>query len=291
MWLGAHVSVAGGLACSGAHATTIRASAIQIFTRNQRTWQHAPLTDDEVAAFRAARTEAGVRVVLSHASYLINLAATDRTVARRSVAAFAEELRRCRRLGVDAVVVHPGAHLGRGDTAGIRTIARNLDRAVSLADGTGDVVIALETTAGQGSSIGHRFEHLRDILAAVNHDDARYGVCVDTCHVFAAGYDLRTPAAYDATWRAFDRTVGRRTLTALHLNDSLRPLGSRRDRHAELGDGEIGFRAFARMARDTRFAECAGVLETPGGLPVWKRDIARLARAARRRAGAVACSR
>lgn len=278
MLLGAHVSVAGGLENGPVNGAAIRAEAIQIFTRNQRTWRHKPLTDEEVAAFRAARDAAGLQAVVSHASYLLNLAAVDGTTRKRSLAALAEELVRCSRLGVEALVLHPGAHGGRGEAVGIRAIAAGLDHALDAADGAAGVTLALETTAGQGHSIGHRFEHLRDIMARVA-EPHRHAVCVDTCHVFAAGYDLRAVSCYDAAWQAFDAVIGLDRLAVLHLNDSLRPFASRRDRHADIGEGELGLAVFTRMARDSRFSGLPAVFETPGAMAGWKRDIARLKRA------------
>ena len=282
MHLGAHVSVAGGLEFGPRNGQTLGAEVIQIFTRNQRTWQHPPLHDAEVAAFREARDKAGIRTVVSHGSYLLNLAAVDRRVKQRSIRALAAEIDRCRRLGVEVLVFHPGAHGGQGEATGIDAVAQSLDRAVEASGGVDGVCLALETTAGQGQSVGHRFEHLRDILARVKEPEL-YGVCLDTCHVFTAGYDLRSRAAYEATLETFDRVIGLERLVALHLNDSLRPLNSRRDRHADLGEGELGIRVFTRMVRDARFQSLPGVLETPGGMDVWKRELTRLKRARRRR--------
>lgn len=287
MLLGAHVSVAGGLEHGPRNGKAIGAEAIQIFTRNQRTWRHPRLTRAEVESFRAARSAAGTRAVLAHGSYLLNLAATDAAIRRRSREALTAEIERAAALGVEVLVFHPGAHGGQGEAAGIKTVAASLDRAVAgvEADGAREVGLALETTAGQGTGLGHRFEHLRDILARMEGKGVgtvRFGVCLDTCHVFAAGYDVRGRDRYEETLDAFDRVIGLDRLMAIHLNDSKRPFASRRDRHADLGEGELGLRVFTRMTRDPRFRGLPAVLETPGGMDVWKRDVARLKRARRR---------
>lgn len=281
MLLGAHVSVAGGLENGPVNGAALGAESIQIFTRNQRTWRHPPLQEAEVEAFRRARIEHGTRAVVSHASYLLNLCTADPVFRERTCRSLAAEARRCARLGVEVLVFHPGAHGGRGEAAGVETAARSLDEVVDLARGAKGVVLALETTAGQGHCVGHRFEHLRDILGRVR-DPGRFGVCLDTAHVFAAGYDLRSTRHYEETLVTLDRVLGLERLVALHLNDSRMPLGSRVDRHADIGEGHLGIRVFTRLVRDPRLRGLPAVLETPGGKEAWKRDIGRLKRARRR---------
>jgi len=272
------MSVAGGLENGPLNGTAIGADAIQIFTRNQRTWKHAPLREEEVAAFKDARDSCGTRVVLSHGAYLLNLCSTDAATLRRSCQGLVAEIHRCHRLGVEILVFHPGSHGGVGESTGVKTVARSLDRVAGLTENAESVVLALETTAGQGTSVGHRFEHLGDILDRVRSPD-RFGICLDTAHIFAAGYDLRTRADHEKTLTAFDRTVGLDRLVALHLNDSRSQLGSRVDRHADIGEGHLGIRVFTRLVRDPRLENLPAVLETPGGMERWKRDIKRLRRA------------
>jgi deoxyribonuclease-4 len=206
----------------------------------------------------------GVEVALSHDSYLINLAAPAGPLRRRSVASFLAEVRRCEALGIAAVVFHPGAHLGAGESVGIRRIAAALREVLRRSYGA-RVRLYLETTAGQGSAIGWRFEHLRDLLDLAG-DSRRTGVCFDTCHVHAAGYDLSTEAAYARAMEAFDRVVGTSRIGAFHLNDSKRECGSRVDRHHHIGRGTIGIAGFRALARDFRFFDVPKVLETPKGI-------------------------
>jgi deoxyribonuclease-4 len=271
MLLGAHVPTAGGLDQAPARGRDITADAIQIFTRNQVQWRARPLAPEEVRAFRVALAESGVRQVLSHASYLVNLASEDASLLDKSRRAFLEEMERCHALGIPYLVFHPGAHRGAGEAAGLRTVAASLnhvlERALPL-----DVLLLLEVTAGQGSSVGHRFEHLASILERVKHPE-RVGVCLDTCHLLAAGYDIATPRGYEATLSAFARLVGLDKLKAVHLNDAGKPLGSRRDRHAPIGRGFLGRATFRRLLNDPRFDGVPMVLEAPGPLPVWKREL------------------
>jgi deoxyribonuclease-4 len=276
MWLGAHVSTAGGLANAPVNGRSIGANAIQIFTRNQRQWRARRVTEDEAASFRLAMKASSIEVVVSHASYLLNLASPERSVLARSRRALVEEVRRCAVLGVPAVVLHPGAHMGAGERAGVARVAESLD---AVLDATSSLAVDLlvEGTAGQGTSVGCTFEQLAEILARVRHG-GRVGVCLDTCHLFAAGHDLATPAGHEATWKAFGRTVGFARLRALHLNDSLKGLGSRLDRHAPIGRGALGRRTFERIVNDRRLMRVPMILETPGPLEVWRREVALLRR-------------
>ncbi|HKC14168.1 MAG TPA: deoxyribonuclease IV [Vicinamibacteria bacterium] len=271
MLLGAHVPTAGGLDQAPARGREITADAIQVFTRNQVQWRARPLAPEEVRAFRVAVAQSGVRQVLSHGSYLVNLASADAALLTKSRQAFLEEMERCHALGIRYLVFHPGAHRGAGEAEGLRTVAASLNHVLERAPEL-DVHLLLEVTAGQGSSVGHRFEHLASIFEQVRRPE-RLGVCLDTCHLLAAGYDIATPKGYEATLSAFARLVGLDKLKAVHLNDAGRPLGSRRDRHAPIGHGFLGRATFRRLVNDPRFHGVPMVLETPGPLPVWKQEL------------------
>lgn len=262
--LGAHESVAGGLHLAFARILSVGGESLQIFTRNQRQWQAPPLTAEEIALFRRHWEEVGSLPVASHASYLINLGSGRQTLAEQSVSAFAAELRRCGSLGIPWAVIHPGSHGGAGTEAGLENVVRNLDRVFELAGEESGVTVLLETTAGQGTGLGSRFAELAWIIGESRFTE-RLGVCFDTCHVFAAGYDLRTEASYAATMADFDRTVGLGLLRFFHLNDCRKDLGSRVDRHEHIGRGMIGLQGFRLLLNDRRFAAHPMTLETPKG--------------------------
>jgi deoxyribonuclease IV len=274
--LGAHVPTAGGLALAPAHARAIGADVIQIFTRNQRQWRAHPIAEEEAAAFRAAVRAHGVSTVLAHASYLLNLASPESALRRKSRAGLVAELRRSAALGIAAVVLHPGAHMGSGITAGIARVAEGLDAAIEEA-ATPSVRVLIEGTAGQGTSLGSSFAELAEILGQARRRE-QLGVCLDTCHLYAAGHDLATAEGLSATLTALARTVGLSELRALHVNDSLKGLGCRVDRHAALGRGRLGRAAFARIVNERRLRRLPLILETPSGLDGWKREIALLRR-------------
>ena len=274
MILGAHVSTAGGVDKSPGNGLELGCQTIQIFTRNQRQWKAKPLTDSEVEGFRRELSRCGIGSTAAHASYLLNLGSPEPTVLARSREAFSQELERCRRLGLDFLVVHPGAHLGSGESAGLRAVAASLNRALEQ-DREACTRILLETTAGQGSSLGYRFEHLAEILSLVQAPE-RVGVCVDTCHIFAAGYDLRDASAYHRTLDQLDRVLGLSQVKAFHLNDSKRELGSRVDRHEHIGEGLIGAEGFKLLVNDRRFAGTPMILETPGGEAHYGKNLSRL---------------
>ncbi|MBG0790627.1 MAG: deoxyribonuclease IV [Desulfovibrionaceae bacterium] len=263
MFLGAHMSIAGGLHMAFEHIGRVGGTALQIFTRNQRQWKIPPLTGYDAELFAAAWEQWGDYPVAAHDSYLINLASDQEEQEKRSLISFAEELRRIETLSIPYLVTHPGSHLGRGAEAGIERYAANLDRAIERS-GTEAGTIMLETTAGQGTNLGATFEELAAIISLSRHPD-RLGVCFDTCHAFAAGYDIRTPETYAATFDAFDRTVGLSRLKFFHVNDSKTEFGSRRDRHEHIGQGHIGLAGFRNLMRDPRFAEVPKTLETPKG--------------------------
>jgi deoxyribonuclease-4 len=279
MLLGAHVSVAGGLAKAPYRGRAIGADAIQIFTRNQVQWRARPLGRAEAEAFRAAMAGSGLTRAVSHGSYLVNLASPDRALLQRSRRAFVAELRRCAALGIPHAVLHPGAHSGRGPEAGIRRIVASLDQALARVEGE-EVMPLLEVTAGQGTSIGHRFEQLAEILSRVKHPD-RVGICLDTCHLFAAGYDIASPRGYERTIEELSRCIGVERVKLIHLNDAREGLASHLDRHAPIGQGRLGRHTFTRLLRDQRFRDVPMVLETPGGPEAWKKEIVLLRRLGR----------
>jgi len=274
--LGAHVPVSGGLEKAAANARAIGAEAIQIFTRNQVQWAARPVADEEARGFAQAMAGSGVALVVAHGSYLVNLASPDEALLRGSRDAFFAELQRCAALGIPYLVFHPGAHLGAGEDAGVRAVARSLDEVLGRDRALG-VMPLLEVTAGQGTSLGHRFEHLAEILSRSRHGD-RLGVCLDTCHLFAAGHDIASPRGYEATLRDLDRTLGMARVRAVHLNDAKKGLGSRLDRHAPVGEGCLGLPAFRRLVNDSRFRGVPMVVETPGPLARWKRKLQLLKR-------------
>jgi len=258
---GAHLSTAGGLHHAARNGAALGFDSLQIFTKSPSQWRAAPLREDALTTWREALTAAGLYPVIVHDAYLINLAAPDPTVLMRSRAAFAEELRRAEAVGAQYLVTHLGAHLGTGEAAGLQRLMESLRQ---LLNQTSDlrVQIALETTAGQGTALGWRFEHLGEVLAGLDWP-ARVVVCLDTCHVFAAGYELRTPEGYAATMEALAAQVGLDRVTVIHANDSKKPLGSRVDRHAHVGQGEIGDAGFVNLLTDPRWRETAVIVETP----------------------------
>lgn len=261
--LGAHESTAGGLHLAFARIASVGGESLQVFTRNQRQWQAPPLSAEEIATFRAQKEQTPGLPVASHASYLINLGSGSPELAARSVQAFAEELQRCELLAIPWVVIHPGSHGGDGTEAGLARVVENLDAAFIAAKKSA-VRVLLETTAGQGTGLGSRFEELGWMISN-SRFSGRLGVCLDTCHIFAGGYDIRTPAAYARTMAEFDRTIGLDRLCFFHLNDCKKELGSRVDRHEHIGQGRIGLEGFRLLLNDPRFAGQAMTLETPKG--------------------------
>jgi deoxyribonuclease-4 len=260
-WVGAHVSAGGGVQNAPLNAKEIGARAFALFTKNQRQWEARPYDSKTIDEFRRNLEAAGYRAeqVLPHDTYLINLGNPDRAKRKRSLDAFIDELNRCRQLGLGLLNTHPGSHLGRlSEEKGLKLVAESINRAL---DKTRDVTVVLENTAGQGANLGSRFEHLAALIEQVE-DRERIGVCLDTCHAFGAGYDLRTRKAYDRTMRQFGKIVGFARLRGVHLNDSAVELGSNKDRHRNLGDGEIGLDAFRFIMRDRRFDEIPMILET-----------------------------
>jgi len=268
---GAHLSIAGGVYNAFEAARRVGCDCLQIFVKNQRQWSAPPLTEDDVRRWRRLRRGRDVRPVIAHATYLINLASPDKTMWRRSVDAFAEDVDRCATLGIRDVVLHPGSHRGVGVEVGISQVVRALDRVCERTADSG-VRILLETTAGQGHGVGGRFEHLAEIIARAEHP-RRIAVCFDTCHVFAAGYELRTPTGYERTLTELGRHVGLSRVRCIHVNDSKRPLGSKVDRHEHIGRGKLGLRAFRLLVNDVRLARVPKILETPKGTDARGRDL------------------
>ncbi len=274
-YFGAHVSASGGVQNAPRNAHEIGAGAFALFTKNQRQWFAPTLSAKDIEAFKAecARLGFAPHQILPHDSYLINLGHPDVEGLEKSRASFVEEMHRCELLGLDRLNFHPGSHLGRVDLEeSLRRVAESINIALSKTQG---VTAVIENTAGQGTNLGHRFEEIAYIIDLVE-DKSRVGFCIDTCHAFAAGYDLSSAEACERTFRAIDQIIPLdRYLKGMHLNDAMRPLGSRIDRHERLGKGEIGWDCFAYIARDSRFDNMPLVLETIDE-SLWKEEIAQL---------------
>jgi len=257
------MSIAGGLDLAFTRIRKVKGEALQIFLSNQRQWKTPPLTAEMIEDFRLQWQKNHRMVVAAHDSYLINLAAPDQATVEKSVTAFADELMRAAALKIPFLITHPGSHRGQGVEAGLECFVRNLDSAIILS-GTSTVSVLIESTAGQGTNLGSKFEEIAFILRKSQYKD-RLGVCFDTSHAFAAGYDFRTPETYKETFSLFDQIIGLQRLKFFHLNDSKRPLGSRVDRHEHIGKGEIGLKGFRLLLNDPRFQDHPMVLETPKG--------------------------
>jgi len=257
------VSIAGSVAEAFLRGKQIGCDCIQIFTKSSRQWAAKPYSGEDIAAFKRNQRETGILHVIAHDSYLLNLGAPDEKLRKRSVAGFIDELERCEALGVPYLVAHPGAHVGAGEEAGVRTIAKSIDEAHAACKGF-TTRIALEITAGQGSVLGYTFEQMGQIFDAVKEND-RLRLCFDTEHAFAAGYDLTTEEGYERTFAELDKHVGMKKIAAFHLNDSLKPFHSRVDRHQHIGKGYLGSGAFRRLLHDKRFFGLPMCLETEPG--------------------------
>ncbi len=270
-FIGAHVSAAGGVENAPVNATNIGATAFALFTKNQRQWAAKPLTNENIEKFKENCKKYGFapNQILPHDSYLINLGHPEKEGIQKSRNAFLDEMQRCEQLGIELLNFHPGSHLKRiSEDECLRRVAESLNVAL---DKTKGITAVIENTAGQGTNIGFRFEHLARIIELVD-DKVRVGVCIDTCHGWAAGYDFLSKEGYEKTWQEFDRTVGIDYLRGIHLNDAKKELGSKVDRHASLGEGRIGKEPFARMMRDERFNEIPIILETPNP-EIWPEEI------------------
>ncbi len=257
------MSIAGGLRRAVDRAVAVDARALQVFVKSARQWKPRPLEPDEIVAFREAVAAQDLQTqLLAHATYLINIASPDGHIWKRSVDALAVELDRCASLGIPWLVLHPGSHVGSGEAAGLSRVAEAMDRVLEPRDD--DVGILLEITAGQGTNLGCRFEHIAAIFADAKSDE-KLGVCFDTCHALAAGYEFRDARSYRRMKREFDSSIGLDRIRAFHLNDSKFGLGSRRDRHEHIGRGEVGLEAFRLILNDRKFRNVPMVLETPKG--------------------------
>ena len=259
--LGAHMSISGGYYKSVVAAQEAGCSCVQLFTKNNNQWKAKPISDEEAQRFQTELAERSIGHPISHSSYLINLGTPDDELWKKSIDAFIVELQRAEQLGIPYVVVHPGAYTTSTEEEGLRRIIHALDEVHSQLPDI-DSQCLLETTAGQGSSLGCKFEHLATIIDGVESPE-RLGVCVDTCHIFAAGYPLGTEKEFKATFRQFDKLIGVKRIKAFHLNDSKKELGSRVDRHDHIGQGHLGLEPFRFLMNDRRFKKTPMYLETP----------------------------
>ncbi len=265
MRLGAQVSVAGGLHNAFENGVAIGADTLMFYTRSNRQWRAKPISDEDAALYKeTAEAHAGrIYPAVVHANYLMNLASPEPDKWELSYKAFLDEVNRTAQLGIELMVMHPGSHMEAGEEAGLKRIIHGLTEGLAeTAASAPGVVVCLETMAGQGTNLGHRFEHLATLLAEVPHG-GRLAVCFDTCHVFTAGYDIRTPDAYEKTMAAFDRVVGLDQIKCFHFNDSKYDLDTRRDRHEHIGRGFIGAQGFANFVNDPRWTHHPAHLETP----------------------------
>ena len=260
---GAHISVAGGVEKAPERAQRVGATAIQIFTKNNNRWSGPPISAQAAERFREESHRRGVTTVASHVCYLINLASPKKDLLEKSREAFLDEIDRVDQLGIENLVFHPGSHMGEGEDEGLKLVAESLDWVMERRPDS-PAILALETTAGQGTGLGHSFPQLARIMELSAHP-ARLGVCVDTCHIFAAGYGVSKRDEYNATFKSFDEEIGLDKIRLFHINDSKKPQGSRVDRHEHIGRGHIGVEGFALLVNDKRFANIPMVLETPKG--------------------------
>lgn len=263
MNFGAHVSVAGGVDKAPARGEKLGCKSIQIFTKNQMQWEASPLENQAIQKFKENVDKYHIDTVVTHASYLINLGSPEEEKLEKSRQAYLDEIQRCHQLDIPYLVVHPGAHMGSGESEALETIAESINLAHAETEGS-TVMTLLENTAGQGTNVCYDFSHLKTIIDDVE-DQTRIGVCIDTSHLFAAGYDLRTEETYDQSWEKFENAVGFEWLKVFHLNDSKKELGTRVDRHDNLGKGHLGLEPFRFLLNDERFYGIPMILETPGG--------------------------
>ncbi|MCL4511678.1 MAG: deoxyribonuclease IV [Bacteroidetes bacterium] len=272
--LGAHMSVAGGLYTAFERAERVGCTAIQIFTKNSNQWNDPVISTEDIAKYREGRNKSKVQIVVSHDSYLINLCGANDKLLEKSREAFVKEIKRCDALEIRHLIFHPGAHTILGRKESLRLVADSLNYAHKATEGD-DIISVIETTAGQGTTVGSSFEEIAEIISGVK-DKKRVGVCIDTCHIFAAGYDIRTSNDYEKTMSDFDKIIGFEKLHAVHLNDAKKPLNSHVDRHEHIGKGEIGKGAFGFIMNDDRFSKIPKILETPKGENGYEMDIVNL---------------
>jgi deoxyribonuclease-4 len=259
--IGAHMSISGGVFNSLLLGEELGCTTIQIFTKNNNQWKAKEITSEDVKKFFENQKKTNISPVVGHNGYLINLASPKEDIYNQSLDSMLVELQRAELLALPYLVMHPGSHLGTGEIEGIKKIAKSINWLYQKTKGY-KVKICLETTAGQGSAIGFRFEQLQEIIARVK-DNQRMGVCYDTCHTFAAGYDIRNKKAYDETFREFDKVIGLSRLEVIHVNDSMKDFGSRVDRHQHIGEGKIGLEGFRLLMNDQRWEKIPKILETP----------------------------
>jgi deoxyribonuclease-4 len=271
MLFGAHVSIAGGIFNAPLYGKEIGCDVIQIFTKNQIQWKIPFLQAEDIKHFQENRLKTGVIPVTVHSSYLVNIAGPDDNVTEKSINDLACELERTEVLNIPFVVFHPGAHKGIGEKYALKSIAENINKIFSKSNSKSTFLL-LETTAGEGTTMGYKFEHFAEIFNKLK-DLSRIGVCIDTCHIFAAGYDFRDEKSYYETIEKFDKIVGLKFLKVFHLNDSKFPSGSKMDRHEEIGSGEIGLNGFRILVKDERFKDMPGILEVPGDITGYKRNV------------------
>ncbi len=271
MLLGAHVSITGGVFKAPGRGRALTCDCMQIFSKNQMQWKVKPLAESDVAQFREEISRNGIVETVIHDSYLVNLASPDEALQKKSREALLDEMQRARLLGARYLIFHPGAHVGSGEQSGIKAVAASLNW-VRAEFGSSDVIPLLEITAGQGSVLGHSFEQLAKMIDLLE-DQKGVGVCFDTCHAYAAGYDVRTSKGYERTLDMFDDVIGLDRLMAMHINDSKGRLGSRLDRHEQIGKGYIGVEGFRNLVNDERFSDVPMVLETPAGEKEYPREL------------------
>ncbi len=263
MPLGSHMSIAGGVFNAPGLGQIATCEVIQVFTKSSNQWKAKTLTDEDIQKFFDAQKETGVKAICAHDSYLINLASPDKTLHQKSYDAFKIELERCHLLKIPYLVMHPGSHVGSGEEAGLKKMAESFNR---LFDELPDnkTIVCQETTAGQGTNLGYKFEHLAKVVDMVE-DKKRMAVCLDTCHIFAAGYPLQEEKDYKKTMKEFNQILGLNNLKVIHINDSKKPFGSRVDRHEHIGEGYLGLEPFRHVMNDNRLKKIPKILETPKG--------------------------
>lgn len=277
--IGCHCSAAGGVHNALLEGQELGCTTIQLFTSNQKQWKPREITEEIVQHWEEAKEATGIKKVMSHDSYLINLGSNKNELLDKSHEAFRAEIERCQKLKIDFLNFHPGAATTGTVEECLDQIVKSLKKFEKICE-KGNTRLLLETTAGQGSSVGHEFEHLAYILDGAK-GSVPLGVCIDTCHIFAAGYDIRTKKGWEATLKEFDEVIGLKHLYAFHCNDSKKPLGSKRDRHAHLGDGEIGLEGFRFLMTHPKLREIPKYLETPKSMPKWAEEIALLRKMAK----------
>lgn len=271
MIIGGHMSIGGGFAEAPERARNIGLDAMQVFTKNQRQWIAKPLNMEDVNFYLENMKRFDIKITVAHASYLVNLAAPEQDKFEKSIESMVHELQRCESLKIPYLIFHPGAHMGEGEKNGLKRIVDGINKIIEKSEGI-KAKITIETTAGQGTNLGYRFEQIGFILDNVS-DKSKVRVCMDTCHIFAAGYELRSKDGYEKTMDEFSRNIGFENLVAVHLNDSEKALGSRVDRHAQIGRGYIGREGFKNLLKDKRFSNMPLILETPGGEALYPEDL------------------